>query len=194
VPREVIEQVVACGLAAPSSKNAKPWRLHVVTQTSLLDEFADLTARAPSADTYVPRNPATGQPHTHWPSSVAESAAHLRDVPVGIFIENRGVFSGGFTTLRAAEPQALQNALFSFGLECMGLGAALENMWIGALGLGLSACFLGDIAIIDDTVADKLGMSGDFVGVLGIGYSSDQPFPARPSPPSTQVDDPVVWH
>src|SRR5436190_418956 len=74
VPNEVVEEIILCGLAAPSSKNARPWRLHVVTDRALLCAIADAAATADGAETYVPRDPITGAIRTDWPSSVAESA------------------------------------------------------------------------------------------------------------------------
>ena len=55
VPNEVVEEIILCGLAAPSSKNARPWRLHVVTDRALLCAIADAAATADGAETYVPR-------------------------------------------------------------------------------------------------------------------------------------------
>src|SRR4051794_2679018 len=86
VPRDVLESVVACGLAAPSSKNARPWRFHVVTSTTLLDEVADAMVAAPGIARYVPHDPTTGAPYEHWQSTVVESAEVLRLVPAAVFV------------------------------------------------------------------------------------------------------------
>ncbi|ABL80554.1 MULTISPECIES: nitroreductase family protein [unclassified Nocardioides] len=194
VPRTVLEVVTACGLAAPSSKNAKPWRFHVVQYPKLLDEIAEAAEAAPDVEAYVPHDPRTGLPHPHWPSSVVESAAMLREVPAAIFIENRGVFSGGRKTLRTAHPDAVRESLTSYAFECIGIGTAIENMWIAAISLGLSAFFSGDVLIAEAEISSRLHVEGDIVGVLGLGYSTAAPLPARMSPAATQVDEPVVWH
>src|SRR5687767_974071 len=93
IPDEVIRDIVRCGLSAPSSKNAQPWRLHVVRSSSALKELAEAVQNAKEASTYVPVDPETGKPRPDWPSTVAESAEVLRQVPLGIFVENRGEFS-----------------------------------------------------------------------------------------------------
>ena len=193
VPQEVLESVVACGLAAPSSKNAKPWRFHVVTSPLLLDKVAKAMLSAPGIATYVPHDPATGAPYEHWQSTVGESAAVLRLVPAAVFVESRGVFSGGRQRLREAPQEALAGALDGYAFECVGIGAAVENMWIAALSLGLSVSFAGDVAVAELAVRELLGFEGDLIGVLSVGYSDDAALPARPSPPSTQADDPVRW-
>lgn len=194
VPIEILRVVTECGLSAPSSKNARPWRFHVVTETDTLDAIAEAVECVPGIDNYVPHDPATGRPHPHWSSTVLESAAVLRMVPAAIFIENRGVFSGGRATLRAAPAPALAGALASYAFECAGIGAALENMWLAALSLGLAASFIGDIAAAEDYIAQSLGLGGDLVGVLALGYSDSAALPALESPGVTQVAEPVVWH
>ena len=39
IPIEVLEDIIRCGLAAPSSKNARPWRFHVVMDPLLCEEL-----------------------------------------------------------------------------------------------------------------------------------------------------------
>ena len=194
MPREALEAVLRCGLAAPSSKNARPWRLHVIQDEGLRTLIADAAAAAPDADTYVPRDPATGKPYPYWTSSVGESADALRAAPAAIVLENRGVFSGGLQRIREASDESLRNSVISYGLETMGLGTALENMWIAASALGLGAAFLGDLGIVSDTIRDLLTIEGDVVGVMALGYPTGQPFPRREPPAFTQVGAPVVWH
>ena len=194
VDRKLLELIVACGQAAPSSKNARPWRLHVVTTRSLLDGLAGAMEGDDDVDAYVPHDPRTGRPHEHWPSTVLESAAVLRAVPAAVFIENRGVFSGGRQTLGGATSIALQGSLAGYAFECVGIGTAIENMWLCAVSLGLSAAFMGDAVIAEQRVRRELQMSGDLMGVLALGYSELPPWPAIPSPSETQVDDPVVFH
>lgn len=194
VPDELLQLVTECGHAAPSSKNARPWRFHVVTNLGALDGIATAMETASHIDSYVPHDPRTGLPHAHWQSTVIESAAVFRDVPAAIFVENRGVFSGGRPALRAAEPEALAGSLASYAFECMGIGTAIENMWLSAISLGLAASFNGDVAIVESYVAETLGLDGDLVGALALGYSNQTPPPTLPSPPATQVDEPVVRH
>jgi nitroreductase len=194
VPHEIVETITACGLAAPSSKNAKPWRFHVVTSLATLDGIATAMETAPDVDSYVPHDPQTGRPHQHWQSTVVESAAVLREVPAAIVIENRGVFSGGLVTLRRATGEALAGSLAGYAFECVGIGTALANMWLAAISLGLSASFMGDVVIAEEHVAAQLGLDGDLIGLLALGYSDAAPLPALASPAETQTDHPVIYH
>src|SRR5689334_18937504 len=61
IARGELAEVITCGLAAPSSKNAQPWRFHVVTDRATLRALADAVASAPTIDTYVPHDPRTGE-------------------------------------------------------------------------------------------------------------------------------------
>jgi len=188
-----VERIVAAGLAAPSSKNSQPWRLHVVSDPAMLAEIArDMECDA-GADSYVPHDPATGLPRPRFRSTVHDSAAVLRQVPVAIFIENAAPFSAGSDALAGVPAERLRSSLFAYGLEYLGIGAALQNMWLAAESLGLRAAFLGDAAIATPTVTRLLGLSGDFVGVLALGRSA--------SSPRSPMDDPdgdrstrVFWH
>lgn len=194
VPRDVLETIVACGLAAPSSKNARPWRLHVVTARETLDAIALAAETADDADTYVPPDPLTGEPSPLFQSTVHESAAVLREVPCAIALENRGVYIRSTEWLASREAPIIARTLTAYGLEVMGLGTALENMWLAANSLGVGVAFLGDLAIANDAARPLLGLEGDLVGLVALGYSSATP-PARREPAaSTQSDSPVVWH
>jgi nitroreductase len=125
---------------------------------------------------------------------VIESASVLSEAPAAVFIENRGVFTGGRDGLVDAPRDRLKGSLTGYGLELVGIGAALQNMWIAALSLGLSAAFLGDIGIAERRIKDDLAIQGDVVGALVLGYSRDLPTPALPPPPETQTTMPVVRH
>lgn len=194
VSRSHLEVVLRCGLAAPSSKNARPWRFHVVQDAEVRHQIADATANAGGADEYVPHDPRTGKPSPHWSSTVLESAEVVRAAPVIVAIENRGVFSGGRRTLAGATGEALVSSLAGYGFEVMGLGAALENIWLAANSLGIGVAFLGDLNIAEQEIRGLLGLEGDLMGVVALGYASLKAPPRREPPAETQVDAPVVWH
>ena len=194
VRQEHLETIAACGLAAPSSKNARPWRLHVVTSRRILDAIAEAAETADEVDTYVPPDPLTGNPSPLFESTVRESAAVLRAVPCAIALENRGVYIRNTEWLGSRPPAVVARTLTAYGLEVLGLGAALENMWLAANALGLGVAFLGDLAIAHQTAKQLLTLEGDLIGLLALGYSSTMPPPRREPPSKTQTETPVVWH
>ncbi len=189
VPDAVVDEIVRGGLVAPSSKNAQPWRLHVVRDRAVIGELAEAVARAKDPEQYVPSDPTTGEPRPDWPSTVSESATALRTAALAIFVENRGEFSHGRQTVARAPRDAIGGALIGYGLEMVGLGACVMAMWTVALSHGLSAVFMGDVAIADDEISARLEIAGDLVGVLAIGTAgSGEPAPRRIK------DDRVVRH
>lgn len=189
-----LRAITDCGLAAPSSKNARPWRLHVVTSRELLDAIASAAEMADDVDSYVPPDPLTGEPSPLFESTVRESAAALRAASAAIALENRGVYIKNTAWLASRSAEAIAASLTAYGLEVLGLGAALENMWLAANSLGIQAAFLGDLAVGAARVQDLLGLEGDFIGLLALGYSATTPPPRREPPAETQSQQPVVWH
>jgi nitroreductase len=193
VPGSVLREIVRCGLAAPSSKNAQPWRMHVVTDRATLGVLADAVEHARGVDEYVPHDPATGRPRPAYASTVRESAQVLREVAAAIFMENRGLFSNGRAGLIGATRPALAGSLVGFGLEMIGIGAAIENMWLAAEALGVRVAFMGDVVIAEDDIRAVLGIAGDLAGVLALGFS-DVPLPPRRQRLDEQDAEHVVWH
>jgi len=164
-----------------------------VSDRDVLNELATAVMTADGADSYVPNDPETGLPRADWPSSVAESAATLAAVPLGIFIENLGAFSRGRATLASIPQDNLRRSLVGYTFELVGIGAALMNMWLAANALGVQASFMGDVCVAEKAIAKRLGIQKDLVGVLALGYSTSKPPPQRVRY-DTSDETRVVWH
>lgn len=190
---DLLALIVRCGLAAPSSKNARPWRFHVVTDPQTLRQLAATVEAAVGSDEYVPHDPRTGRPRPEYHSTVAESAEVLRTCAAGIFVENRGVFSRGRRTLIEVSREALAASMVGYGLEVLGVGAAIENMLLAAQSLGLGATFMGDVLIGEQRISESLLVVGDLMGVVVLGYPAEQP-PTRPEQSDPFDPAGVVWH
>jgi nitroreductase len=193
VGRSDIEVILRCGLAAPSSKDAQPWRFHVVTDRALLGRLADLVASAEDADRYVPHDPETGEPRPEFHSTVAESADVLRAAAAAIFIENLGHFSRGRARLLEAGPEGVRASIVGYALELIGIGAAIENMFLAAHSLGLGCAFMGDVMIAEDGINEILGVEVDLAGVLTFAHPAERPLP-RSDRPDPILSDAVRWH
>lgn len=188
IPDEVITDIIGSGLSAPSAKNAQPWRIHVVNSNPKLGEIADLVQTSKGADKYAPIDPTNGQPR-RWSSTVALSSQLLRDVQVGFFIENTGSYSGGKQSLLVCEnKETLYAALDGYCFESVGFGTMIENMWLTAHAHGLSGTFLADVVVAEEEINKMLGIDGDLIGVLALGYSEAQPWN------KTLKDDAVRFH
>lgn len=190
VPRATLELILQCGLSAPSSKFAQPWRFHVVTDAATRSRLAALMEGSEDKAAYVPHDPATGAPWPIWPSTVDESAQALRSAPAAIFIENLGRFSRSRRAMIEATPEALANAMLGRDLEFMGLGTAIQSMWIAAVDQGLCGVFMGDVLIAETAIRQSLGVEGDLAGVLVLGYGETTP---EPRPAAEFPNDAVRW-
>lgn len=188
IPDNVVQLIVDCGLSAPSSKNAQPWRLHVVQDRPMLTDIAEKVIAAQSAAKFVPQDPRTGEARKDLPDTVEESAHVLRQAPLGIFIENLGKFSVSRKTVANSAPQDREGALIGVALEYIGLGACIENMWLAAEENGVRGVFMGDCIIAEDAIRSRLEMTGDLVGVLALGYTVADPRDVPRQP------DRVVYH
>jgi len=175
VPNDVVEKILACGLNAPSSKNAQPWCFHVVRSAELRGVLAEAILNQPDLESYVPRSRDSERPYQ---SSVAESARILAEAPVAIFVENLGCFTGGRASL-AGHPEQLVGSLVSYTFEVVGLGAAIENLLLAAHALGLGAVFMGDVLVIEDEIRNRLSIIGDLVGVVALGYATASRFSSK---------------
>jgi nitroreductase len=169
VSEDALEIVLACGSAAPSSKNARPWTLHPVVDRALLESVGNAMAADERAAQYVPVDPATGLPLSAYESTVLASAEVIRQSQCGVFIENRSPFPGGRSRLALSKGSALSAALVGYGFEMIGIGAAIENMWLAAHALGLGAVFIGDVLIAEEHVRKMLSLTGDLAGVIALG-------------------------
>ena len=190
IAAETLAAIVRCGLSAPSSKNASPWKLHVVSNADTLGEIADAVEHAPDADMYAPSDPSTGHLR-EWSSTVAESADFLRHAGAAIFVENRGAFSNGRVALEQTKAARMADALVGYTFEVLGIGAAVQNMLLAAGALGLHGRYMGDVVVAEDFITHRLAIEVDLVGVLIFGYS-DVCLPPR----RHRADDPrfAVWH
>ncbi len=194
ISKDDLRLVVKCGLAAPSSKNAQPWRFHVISSSAILAELADVMAAADGFESFVPLNPETGTKRPDWESTVVESADALRSASAGIFIENLGTFSSGRGAVATTPGDVMDDALIGYSLEILGLGAAVQNMWIAATSLGLSGAFMGDVLVVEPHVKSRLGIEGDLVGVLTLSHVSPCTDNLRPRSLDVRDEAHVRWH
>ena len=190
---ELLSDIVRCGCSAPSSKNAQPWRFHVVTDIAVRSRLANAVEYSEGAGAYAPRDPKNGMLRK-WKSTVAASAEILRLASACIFVENRAAFSGGRATLATAARSLLPDVLVGYTLEVLGIGMAIQNMVTAANALGVQCVYMGDVLIAESAIKAKaeLAMEGDLLGVLALGYSTES------LPPRESIDpaEPhrAVWH
>lgn len=147
VTREQIEQILAAGIAAPSGKNAQPWRFDVITRKSAREKISALLAAGAN------RLEAAGKPI----GTNRNTSRVVLEAPVFI-----GIFNA------EKEDDPLSN------LES--IGACIENMCLEAQNMGLGTLWICDIECCMEEITEYFD-HGDIpmVAGLAIGYAAEVP-------------------
>jgi F420 biosynthesis protein FbiB-like protein len=170
IPDEDIQTILTAAIQAPSAKNRQPWRFVVVKG----DKRADMVRvmRAGIADAR-----AQGE---DLGSSVG-SANIMEQAPVTVFI-----FSpDGIAPWLAHSIEQMFNDV----LNIQSIGAAIQNMLLAALDLGLGSLWICDVFYAYDGLCEWLGEKGQMIAAVSFGYPDESP-PARPRKP---LDEVVKW-
>lgn len=187
IVRSDIEALIVCGLHAPSSKNAQPWRFHVVVDKQLNQNVIDLLLANKNVSNSVAIDPKTGKYLEAYNPTVLESIEVLRQAPLTIYVENVAPFSAGRDKFLSSKFQA--DSVYGYEFEMIGLGAAIENILLAAHAKHLGAVFMGDIVLEDKKIAALLSMQGDLVGVIAIGKPAQKKLWDKPLEPGR-----LIWH
>ncbi len=172
-PRELIQQVIEAGRAAPSGSNSQSTHMLVITRPNVLSELAALVQRAFAAmeagpDAYVSLRHSV---------SAAKKGGYVfhYNAPVLIVTANKK----------------------GYGNAIADSACALENMMIAANALDLGACWINQLHWLDGNAdvrayMEALGLGKDetITGGLILGYGIDGR-PVRDALPRT--GNPVTW-
>jgi F420 biosynthesis protein FbiB-like protein len=170
VTDEQIHAILLAATQAPSGKNRQPWRFIVVSgdkRTGILDAMRAGMAK------HEARGEDTGS--AKWTVQIMEQA------PVTIFIFNP---EGMHPWLTRSIDQA-----FGDLVNLQSVGAAIQNMCLAALDLGLGSLWIADVLYAYDELCAYLGQDCQMVAALAIGYPDEEPG-ARPRKP---VDEVARW-
>lgn len=178
VPNDLLDKIIECGLRAPSTKNSQPWKLHVVSQKEMLRRVSDLLINNPDTAQSGPIDPHTGKPNEKFKPTVPESAQVLQSAPVAIFIENLSPIMGG--RKEVIHSPHVDTAIHGLQFEVMSIGAAVQNMLLASHAQGLGGVFMGDVVLEEANIKDILGISGDLVGAIALGYPDQKDLWEKP--------------
>jgi len=166
VSRELIEQVLDAAIKAPSGKNRQPWRFFVL-QGAKKDELVSTMERRVAA-----------AKESGWNVGSAENSARImRQSPVLIL-----VFDSDWT---ADEQGGVMGKVPSL-VNIQSIGAAIQNMLLAAVALGLGSLWICDILYGADDTAAFVGLKGGLVAAVAFGYPAELPAP-RPRKAREQV-------
>ena len=144
VPPEAVQEILACGHAAPTGGNIQPWEFIVVTDAGLRQKIMETTYRGNSFDL---------SNHQTW----------IADAPVLIVVlGNRSQIAARYGQKEAAA------AIY---MDC---SACIENMLLAALSFGLGACYISGFFEKLLASLLKVPATHQVVGFVTLGYAKGQ--------------------
>lgn len=176
VPDDLIREIVQAGILAPSSKNRQPWRF-VVTSGKSKDEAVAVMRAGLEREEREPLLPDSKQ-HLRAAKHTAEIMDQAQTV---IFVLN---------TLGKDLSQELTTEERVYEIcNAQSIGAAIENMTLSAVHLGLGSLWICDTYFAYWELREWLGGKEELIGALALGYGAEEPS-ARPR---KTMEDVVEW-
>lgn len=166
VPKELINKIVECGLLAPSSKNSQPWKFFVIENKEKIKQLAEILINSKNTQA-EPSDPRTGKIRKGFVASINASGEIMKNAPLLIIVENTCPFSHNRKEVMKSK---FSNGINGHDSEFISLGAAIENISLAVHALGLSTVIIADIIAEETRIKKILGIKGDLVAVLPIGY------------------------
>ncbi len=166
VPRPMIEEILQSGILAPSSKNRQPWNFIVVTGNAK-EELLEVMARGLKREQERPLLPESA---LHL-SGAKNTLKIMEMAPVIIFIMN----SLGLDVHSSLKPE---ERIFEI-CNAQSIGAAIENMTLTAVELGLGSLWICDTYFAYQELCNYLNTDGELYAAMAVGYADEKPL-ARP--------------
>ncbi|HUT18263.1 MAG TPA: nitroreductase family protein [Anaerolineae bacterium] len=170
IPDDVLRQILHAATLAPSGKNRQPWRFHVVQGEARAEMVRVMRAGMARFDA-----PGENTGSAEWTVQIMEQA------PVTVFVYNpfaeykRPLKNVGDIMLNIVDVQSV--------------GAAIQNMLLAALELGLGSLWICDVFYAYEELCEWLGETHQMIAAVSLGYADESPGP-RPRQP---VDEVTRW-
>lgn len=173
VPHEYMEQILEAARIAPSSRNGQTWKFLVLGPES---RERALTAM----DNSIRRQMEAGG-NRQTLAGAAHTLRIMKASPELVFVVNPT--AGPMLAPIEGMPHAMEL------LDTVSVGAAVENMILEAESLGLGTLWIGFTIVAYDEIVEALGISGQLLCAVSVGYPDEQP-DARPR---KAFDEIVQW-
>jgi len=175
----LLKKIVECGLHAPSSKNSQPWNFLIIKNKKIINQIADILINSKNLDA-EPSDPQTGKIRAGFMSSIKASGYIIKGTPSIIVVENTCPFSHQRKEVMKSKFKG--NAINGHDSEVISIGCAIQNICLAAHGLGLSSVIIADVVAEEKIIKNLLGIKGDLIAVLPIGYPPYKPGPKKVNP------------
>jgi nitroreductase len=168
IPEEALRAILTAGTQAPSGKNRQPWRFIVVQGEGKRAEMVRIMREG------IARNKAKG-----WDTGSSEWTANIMEqAPVTVFVYNpHGIVPW--------EPHSVEQQ-FHAVVNIQSVGAAIQNMLLAALDLGLGSLWICDVFEAYHDLGQWLGEDSAMIAAVSFGYPDESPA-ARPRKSVDQV-------
>ena len=161
VSKEMILQILEAARQAPSAKNAQPWRFLVLGPQSRNAALNAMDAGIRCRMDAVANRPLL--------ADAIHTLRIMKSAPVLILVVN----PAGGTPADSVSGWARVAEL----LDAMSVGAAVENLLLEAVALGLGALWIGNTFFAYDEIAAALEIQGQLLGAVAVGWPDETPEP-----------------
>ena len=158
ISEENLATILTAGMHAPSGKNKQPWRF-VIVKEDLRAEMVQVLREGISKVKSQGENAGSSE----WSANVMEQA------PVTVFIFNP---DGIYPWL---EHSIDQN--FTELVDTQSIGAAIQNMLLAALELGIGSLWICDVFYAYEELCNWLDQKGQMIAAVSFGYPDEHPSP-----------------
>lgn len=167
IPGEILKKILNAATLAPSGKNKQPWKFYVV----MGDRRQEMTG---AMEKGIARLEAMGV-NT---GSARHSLAIMAQAPVTVFVFNP---TGKHPLLKRDTLETYTDIV-----DIQSVGAAIQNMLLAALDLGLGSLWICDVFFGYEEICAWLGEKGQMIAAVSFGYPDQTPR-ARPRKPVEEV-------
>ncbi len=172
-----IYEIIQAGILAPSAKNRQPWKYIVFTKeakSSLLDEMEKGLLRERDGRMLLPKSHMGLQDAFH-------TLKVMREAPVLIVVEN----INGKSPYQSIDSEDRITEI----CDTLSIGASIQNMLLTATELGYGTLWIANTCFAYDELVNYMGISGQLVGAISLGYPNEQPDPR----PRKKLEDVVEF-
>lgn len=174
ITKEQINQILQAGMLAPSSKNRQPWKLVVATGEAKNEacRVMEKGIEREKCEPFIPES-------SPYINGAEHTLRIMQQAPALIFIVN---------TLAASFNEELSmDVRVSEICNAQSIGAAIENMTLEAMELGLGSLWICDSFFAQKELSDWA--DGELYAILAVGYADEAPA-ARPR---KKAEDVIEW-
>ena len=180
VPQALLHEVLAAAAHAPSTRNAQPWHVAVVSgaaRTRLADRLcAAFDADAPAQPDYVNRRPTSDPRELERAERAGRGLLEARGIARDDQQARRAHLRSNFQFHGAPVAMILHLPADAVPGTFLEMGCFLQNLMLGLVARGLGSCPQFSVAGYSNLIRSELGMAADrlIVCSLAVGYPDPQ--------------------